>query len=181
MSEVTQSAKSVSTRAESDSMGTIEVTTDRYWGAQTPRSLIHFAIGKEPCCRVSAPSVFSRRPLRCSTGSRQAHGEKADLITQGGRRGDRGQAPRAFSLRIWQTGSGTKTNMNVNEVISNRAIQWREERWEQEARPSQRRREHVAIVQPHLPHRDVHRGGHEMLPPLPRGQETEGCLDAKER
>ena len=79
----------------------------------------------------------------------------------GGRRGHRGPLDDQFPLRVWQTGSGTQTNMNVNEVIANRAIELAGgARGEQAADPSQRRRESLAVLERRLSGRDVDRRGH---------------------
>src|SRR6266404_3937699 len=111
MSEAAKPAASNPTRTESDSMGKIDVPADRYYGAQTARSLIHFAIGKD----VMPPELiraFGMLPP-----------EKAKLITQAADEVIAGKLNGHFPLSVWQTGSGTQTNMNVNEVISNRAIE----------------------------------------------------------
>ena len=125
MSEATQSAKSVSTRTESDSMGKIEVPMDRYYGAQTARSLIHFAIGKDtmPPELIRAFGILKKAAALVNRDLGKLSEEKANLITQAADEVISGKLHEHFPLRIWQTGSGTQTNMNVNEVISNRAIQ----------------------------------------------------------
>jgi fumarate hydratase class II len=125
MSEATQFAKSVPTRSESDSMGTIDVPMDRYYGAQTARSLIHFAIGKDvmPPELIRAFGVLKKAAALVNRDLGKLSEEKANLITQAADEVISGKLNEHFPLRIWQTGSGTQTNMNVNEVISNRAIQ----------------------------------------------------------
>jgi fumarate hydratase class II len=125
MSEATQFAKSVPTRSESDSMGTIDVPMDRYYGAQTARSLIHFAIGKDtmPPELIRAFGVLKKAAALVNRDLGRLSEEKANLITQAADEVISGKLNEHFPLRIWQTGSGTQTNMNVNEVISNRAIQ----------------------------------------------------------
>jgi fumarate hydratase class II len=125
MSEATQFAKSVSTRTESDSMGNIEVPMDRYYGAQTARSLIHFAIGKDtmPVELIRAFGVLKKAAALVNRDLGKLSEEKANLITQAADEVISGKLNDHFPLRVWQTGSGTQTNMNVNEVISNRAIQ----------------------------------------------------------
>jgi fumarate hydratase class II len=116
---------SVPTRTESDSMGPIEVPTDRYYGAQTARSLIHFAIGKDtmPAELIRAFGVLKKAAALVNQDLDKLPAEKASLITQAADEVIGGQLSDHFPLRIWQTGSGTQTNMNVNEVISNRAIE----------------------------------------------------------
>jgi fumarate hydratase, class II len=125
MSEATQYAKSVPTRTESDSMGTIDVPMDRYYGAQTARSLIHFAIGKDtmPPELIRAFGVLKKAAALVNRDLGKLSEEKANLITQAADEVISGKLNEHFPLRVWQTGSGTQTNMNVNEVISNRAIQ----------------------------------------------------------
>jgi fumarate hydratase class II len=125
MSEATQFAKSVPTRSESDSMGSIEVPMDRYYGAQTARSLIHFAIGKDtmPPELIRAFGILKKAAALVNRDLGKLSEEKANLITQAADEVISGKLNEHFPLRIWQTGSGTQTNMNVNEVISNRAIQ----------------------------------------------------------
>src|SRR6202158_4139666 len=113
------------TRVESDSMGKIDVPTDRYYGAQTARSLIHFAIGKDtmPPELIRAFGVLKKAAALVNRDLDKLSEEKAKLITQAADEVISGKLNEHFPLRIWQTGSGTQTNMNVNEVISNRAIQ----------------------------------------------------------
>ncbi len=125
MSEATQFAKSVPTRIESDSMGKIEVPLDRYYGAQTARSLIHFAIGRDtmPAELIRAFGILKKAAALVNRDLGKLPEEKSNLITQAADEVISGKLNEHFPLRIWQTGSGTQTNMNVNEVISNRAIQ----------------------------------------------------------
>src|SRR5215468_5247698 len=125
MSEATQFAKSVPTRTESDSMGQIDVPMDRYYGAQTARSLIHFAIGKDamPPELIRAFGVLKKAAALVNRDLGKLSEEKANLITQAADEVISGKLNEHFPLRIWQTGSGTQTNMNVNEVIGNRAIE----------------------------------------------------------
>jgi len=129
MSEATQTAHSAApagaTRTESDSMGKMEVPVDRYYGAQTARSLIHFAIGKDtmPPELIRAFGVLKKAAALVNQDLGKLPAEKAALITQAADEVISGKLNEHFPLRIWQTGSGTQTNMNVNEVISNRAIE----------------------------------------------------------
>jgi fumarate hydratase, class II len=113
------------TRTESDSMGKMEVPADRYYGAQTARSLIHFAIGKDtmPPELVSAFGVLKKAAALVNQDLGKLPPEKTKLIVQAADEVIAGKLHDHFPLRIWQTGSGTQTNMNVNEVISNRAIE----------------------------------------------------------
>jgi fumarate hydratase, class II len=125
MSDATEAVLSGPTRTESDSMGKIEVPTNRYYGAQTARSLIHFDIGKDtmPAELIRAFGVLKKAAALVNQDLGKLSPEKAHLITQAADEVISGKLHEHFPLRIWQTGSGTQTNMNVNEVISNRAIQ----------------------------------------------------------
>jgi fumarate hydratase class II len=115
----------VRTRTESDSMGPIEVPANVYWGAQTQRSLLHFAIGSDrmPPELIRAFGLLKKACALVNQDLGKLPAEKAKLIVQAADEVIAGQWNDQFPLRIWQTGSGTQTNMNVNEVISNRAIE----------------------------------------------------------
>ncbi len=112
-------------RTESDSMGTIEVPSDRYWGAQTQRSLHHFEIGEDrmPSELVRAFGVLKKAAALVNRDLGNLDGVQTGLITRAADEVISGSLDSHFPLRIWQTGSGTQTNMNANEVISNRAIE----------------------------------------------------------
>jgi len=112
-------------RKETDSMGVIDVPGEHYWGAQTQRSLVHFAIGED-----RMPIDVYRAYGHVKKAAALVNGEigampawKADLIAMVAEEVVSGALDGEFPLSVWQTGSGTQTNMNVNEVISNRAIQ----------------------------------------------------------
>jgi fumarate hydratase class II len=113
------------TRIESDSMGRIEVPSHVYWGAQTQRSLHHFDIGRDtmPPELIHAFGILKKACALVNQDLGKLPAEKAKLIVQAADEVIAGKLNDQFPLRIWQTGSGTQTNMNVNEVISNRAIQ----------------------------------------------------------
>jgi fumarate hydratase class II len=113
------------TRVESDSMGTIEVPAEHYWGAQTQRSLIHFSIGEErmPKAVYHAYGYVKKAAAIVNAESGRLSKDKADLIIGVANEVIAGKLDSEFPLYVWQTGSGTQTNMNVNEVISNRAIE----------------------------------------------------------
>jgi fumarate hydratase class II len=113
------------TRVESDSMGTIEVPAEHYWGAQTQRSLIHFSIGDErmPKAVYHAYGYVKKAAAIVNAEFGKLSKDKADLIIGVADEVIAGKFDSEFPLYIWQTGSGTQTNMNVNEVISNRAIE----------------------------------------------------------
>jgi fumarate hydratase class II len=112
-------------RIESDTMGTIEVPSQHYWGAQTQRSLHHFAIGHDtmPVALIRAFGILKLASALTNQDLGKLSAEKASLIERASREVIDGTLRDEFPLRIWQTGSGTQTNMNVNEVISNRAIE----------------------------------------------------------
>src|SRR5256714_13322710 len=113
------------TRIETDSMGEIEVPADKYWGAQTQRSLIHFAIGFDVMPRemIRAFGVLKKACALVNHDLGKLSGDKLKLIVQACDEVIEGKLDEHFPLRVWQTGSGTQTNMNANEVISNRAIE----------------------------------------------------------
>src|SRR5207249_3183659 len=125
MPEAAKTAASTPTRVESDSMGKIEVPADRYYGAQTARSLIHFAIGKDtmPPELIRAFGILKKAAALVNQDLGKLSHEKCSLIVRAADEVIAGKLNDHFPLRVWQTGSGTQTNMNVNEVISNRAIE----------------------------------------------------------
>ncbi len=112
-------------RQETDSMGAIEVPSDRYYGAQTARSLLHFDIGDDTKPRelIRALGVLKKACALVNEDLGKLPSEKSALIAQAADEVIAGQLDDHFPLRIWQTGSGTQSNMNANEVISNRAIE----------------------------------------------------------
>ncbi|HSL10904.1 MAG TPA: class II fumarate hydratase [Actinomycetota bacterium] len=115
-------------RTESDSMGTIDVPADRYWGAQTQRSLHHFSIGwpdadRMPIEVVRAQAILKKAAALVNGRDGRLSEEVADAIVAAADEVIEGRLDDHFPLYVWQTGSGTQTNMNVNEVISNRAIE----------------------------------------------------------
>lgn len=113
------------TRTETDSMGSIEVPSNAYYGAQTTRSLHHFNIGpdKMPKSLIRAFALLKKASALVNFDLGKLDKTKTDLITQAADEIVKGKFENQFPLSIWQTGSGTQTNMNVNEVISNRAIE----------------------------------------------------------
>ena len=112
-------------RIETDSMGEIQVPTNKYYGAQTARSLIHFNIGSDTFPRemIRALGILKKAAAITNQELGSLSAEKATLIVQAADEVIAGQLDDHFPLRVWQTGSGTQTNMNANEVISNRAIE----------------------------------------------------------
>jgi fumarate hydratase class II len=113
------------TRSETDSMGAIDVPADRYWGAQTQRSLIHFSIGDDrmPKAVYHAYGHVKKAAAIVNGQAGRLPEWKAALIEKVADEVIGGKLDEHFPLYVWQTGSGTQSNMNVNEVISNRAIQ----------------------------------------------------------
>ncbi len=113
------------TRHETDSMGGIEVPADRYWGAQTQRSLVHFSIGDDrmPKAVYHAYGHVKKAAAVVNGRAGRLPGWMADLISQVADEVVAGDLDDSFPLYVWQTGSGTQSNMNTNEVISNRCIQ----------------------------------------------------------
>jgi len=120
-----QHTPNADTRIETDSMGPIEVASDRYWGAQTERSLHHFNIGHEhfPRPMVRALGILKKAAALTNAELGTLPQELVDLIVAAADEVIVGTLDDHFPLFVWQTGSGTQTNMNANEVISNRAIE----------------------------------------------------------
>jgi fumarate hydratase class II len=112
-------------RTEHDSMGAIEVPADRYWGAQTQRSLVNFAIGTErfrmPRAIVRAMGVLKKAAAQANAELGELPADKAELIVAAAQEVIDGKLDAHFPLVVFQTGSGTQSNMNANEVIANRA------------------------------------------------------------
>src|SRR5476651_307027 len=113
------------TRTETDTFGPIQVANDRYWGAQAQRSLSNFKIGweKQPLPVVRALGIVKR--AAAETNMALGHLDKAigETIVKAAQEVIEGKLDDHFPLAVWQTGSGTQSNMNANEVISNRTIQ----------------------------------------------------------
>ncbi|WP_244887518.1 lyase family protein, partial [Rickettsiella grylli] len=119
------SENSKNSRVETDSMGSINVPAQHYWGSQTQRSVHHFDIGGEqmPLAVIHAFGILKKAAAKANLELGLLTKENADLIIQVADEVKSGQLDAEFPLRVWQTGSGTQTNMNVNEVIANRAIE----------------------------------------------------------
>src|SRR5690348_12004212 len=113
------------TRIETDSMGEVDVPNEAYWGAQTQRSLKHFNIGFDVMPRelIRALGILKKAAAIVNFDLGKLPEDKKDLIVQAADEVIDGKLDAHFPLRVWQTGSGTQTNMNANEVISNRAIE----------------------------------------------------------
>ena len=123
-------ANGTASRTESDSMGQIQVPNDKYYGAQSARSLVHFEIGEPEWPRdvmprevIVAMAQLKKAAALVNNDLGKLDDEKKNLIVQAADEVIAGKLDAHFPLRVWQTGSGTQTNMNVNEVISNRAIE----------------------------------------------------------
>jgi fumarate hydratase, class II len=112
-------------RHETDSMGGIDVPAGRYWGAQTQRSLVHFSIGNDhmPKRVYHAYGYVKKAAALVNAAAGRLPPWKADAIAHAADEAIAGKLDEQFPLYVWQTGSGTQSNMNVNEVLSNRAIQ----------------------------------------------------------
>src|SRR5215469_1108003 len=112
-------------RVETDSLGEVLVPADRLWGAQTQRSLIHFSIGDDhmPKAVYHAYGYVKTAAAHVNAAAGKLPPDKADLISRVADAVIAGTLDAEFPLYVWQTGSGSQSNMNVNEVIANRAIQ----------------------------------------------------------
>ena len=117
--------KKIDVRIETDSFGKIEVINEKYWGAQTQRSIINFPIGweKQPISIVRALGIIKKACAEVNRDNKKLDSKKADAIIQAATEVIEGKFDDHFPLVVWQTGSGTQSNMNANEVISNRAIE----------------------------------------------------------
>ena len=113
------------TRSESDSFGPLDVPADKYWGAQTQRSIMNFPIGweKQPVAIVRALGVIKKACAQANKASGKLDARLADAIIEAADEVIDGRLDDNFPLVVWQTGSGTQSNMNANEVIANRAIE----------------------------------------------------------
>ena len=113
------------TRTETDSFGPLEVPADKYWGAQTQRSIMNFPIGweKQPVAIVRALGVIKKACAQANMELGKLDAERGNAIVEAAGEVVAGQLDDNFPLVVWQTGSGTQSNMNANEVIANRAIE----------------------------------------------------------
>jgi fumarate hydratase class II len=121
----TEIDKMSDTRTETDSFGPLEVPTDKYWGAQTQRSIMNFPIGweKQPVAIVRALGVIKQACAMANKASGKLDAKIGDAVIQAASEVVAGKFDDNFPLVVWQTGSGTQSNMNSNEVIANRAIE----------------------------------------------------------
>ena len=115
----------MSTRTETDTFGPIQVESDKYWGAQAQRSLQNFKIGEEkmPAPIVRALGIVKRAAAEANMELGQLKPEIGQTVVKAAQEVIEGKLNAHFPLAVWQTGSGTQSNMNANEVISNRAIE----------------------------------------------------------
>ena len=151
-------------RREFDSLGDVEVPANRYWGAQTQRSLQHFNIGNDrmPKEVYHAYGYVKKAAAIVNTAAGRLPAWKGQLIERVCDEVISGALDAEFPLYVFQTGSGTQSNMNVNEVISNRCIQLvGGTLGSQEPVHPKRSREHGPVVQRHVPDRDAHRRVHD--------------------
>ena len=147
-------------RRETDSLGVVEVPADKLWGAQTQRSLEHFSIGQDliPREMITAYATLKKAAANANHAGGRLDDRVHRLIVQACDEILAGQHHDMFPLHVWMTGSGTQFNMNINEVISNRCCQLAGTATrQQDAGAPQRPRQHVAIVERHIPLGDVHR------------------------
>ena len=151
----------MATRTESDTMGAIEVPADAYYGAQTARSKMNFPIGGERMPReiIRAFGILKKAAALTNRDLGILEPENAELIVKAADEVIAGELDEHFPLVVWQTGSGTQTNMNVNEVIANRAIEIAG--GELGSKKPVHPNDHVnrSQLERHLPDRDAHRGG----------------------
>jgi fumarate hydratase, class II len=122
---MSETSNQKSFREEADSMGKVNVPSDKYWGAQTQRALHHFFIGKDvmPYEVIYGLAIIKKCAAIVNTSYGKISKEKADLIINAADEVISGKLDEHFPLTVWQSGSGTQSNMNVNEVIANRAIE----------------------------------------------------------
>ena len=148
------------TRTETDTFGPIEVAADRYWGAQAQRSLGNFKIGweKQPAPIVRALGIVKRAAAEANMELGKLDPKLGEAIVEAAQEVIDGKLDDHFPLVVWQTGSGTQSNMNANEVISNRAIEMLGgDDGLEEAGPPQRPRQHEPVVERHLSDGHAHR------------------------
>jgi fumarate hydratase, class II len=114
------------TRIEKDSLGEVKVPADRLWGAQTQRSLEHFSIGKDliPREMITAYAILKKAAANANHAGKRLDDQRHQLIVTVCDEILSGEYHDMFPLHVWMTGSGTQFNMNVNEVISNRLLDW---------------------------------------------------------
>ena len=162
MARSTTSTRSGSTRTETDSFGPIEVPADRYWGAQTERSRQNFRIGQDrmPMPIIRALGIVKLAAAQTNRELGLIDQRRASAIIRAAREVIDGKLDDHFPLVVWQTGSGTQTNMNLNEVIANRANELLGGKLG--AKAPVHPNDHVnmsSVVERFVPDRHAHRGG----------------------
>ena len=112
-------------RIETDSLGKVRVPKEKYWGAQTQRSIINFPIGweRQPTAIIKALGIIKASAARTNMAQGLLKSEIGEAIVKASSEVVKGELDQHFPLMVWQTGSGTQSNMNANEVIANRAIE----------------------------------------------------------
>ena len=151
------------TRTETDSFGPLDVPADRYWGAQTQRSLINFPIGweRQPVALIRALGVIKQACAGANTDLGRLDTARGRAIAEAAAEVAEGKLDDHFPLVVWQTGSGTQSNMNANEVIAQpRDRDHGRRAGLQGPGPSQRPRQHGPKLERHLPDRDAYRHRH---------------------
>ena len=142
------------TRTETDTFGPIEVDATKYWGAQAQRCLGNFKIGweRQPLPVVRALGIVKRAAAEANMALGRLDKSVGEIIVKAAQEVIDGKLDEHFPLVVWQTGSGTQSNMNANEVISNRAIEMLGgDHGLQEAGAPERPRQHEPVVERHLP------------------------------
>ena len=153
-------SESKSTRSETDSFGPIDVPADRYWGAQTERSRQNFKIGQDrmPIAIVHALGIVKLASAQTNRELGLLDARRTGAIIRAAREVIEGKLDDHFPLVVWQTGSGTQTNMNLNEVIANRANEIaRRQARRQGTGSSQRPRQHEPVVERCISDGDAYR------------------------
>jgi fumarate hydratase class II len=165
----------LTTRTETDTFGPIEVDASKYWGAQAQRSLGNFKIGweKQPQPIVRALGIVKRAAAETNMALGKMDAELGKTIVAAAQEVIDGKLDDHFPLVVWQTGSGTQSNMNANEVISNRAIEMLggEMGSKKPVHPNDHC-QHEPVVQRHLPDRHAHRLRRRSPPPADPGTEA---------
>ena len=188
MSGIPATQPPAGTRIETDSLGEVAVPADHLWGAQTQRSIENFPIGvgrfawTPPVIR--AFGILKKCAALANGELGELPAEKVELIVRAAQEVIDGRWNGEFPLVVFQTGSGTQSNMNANEVIANRAIQMRRRHGRlEEADPSERRRQSRPVVERHVPDRHAYRGRARRSPSscFPRSRQLRDTLDAKAR
>ena len=169
MARSASSSRSNSTRTETDSFGPIDVPADRYWGAQTERSRQNFKIGQDrmPIAIVHALGIVKLAAAETNRELGLLDARRAGAIIRAAREVIEGKLDDHFPLVVWQTGSGTQSNMNLNEVIANRANETaRRQARRQGAGSSQRSRQHEPVVEQFISDGDAYRSRRAASSPI---------------